>query len=200
MTDRKDRVERTIEMLLYAPLGLGLYLKDVAPTFVDMFVARGRAEVDRRHEAVSRRLTTARSMGQVAAAFGVPMVRQQVARQVGEARGRAQEWLSSTGIPARPSPRARTPERTAPPPPARAVGAGDSRPADRGDGAGSRAAEADDTRSAELPIPGYDALSASQVVERLAGLGHDDLEAVRAYESAHRKRRTILGKIEQLAG
>jgi hypothetical protein len=53
--------------------------------------------------------------------------------------------------------------------------------------------------SSELPIPGYDALSASQVVERLAGLSVDELSVVEAYETAHRKRRTILGKIEQLA-
>jgi hypothetical protein len=53
--------------------------------------------------------------------------------------------------------------------------------------------------SEELAIPGYDALSASQVVERLAGLEPDELDAVQAYEVAHRQRRTILGKIEQLA-
>ena len=34
-----------------------------------------------------------------------------------------------------------------------------------------------------LPIPGYDALSASQVVERLAGLSAGELDAVHAYES-----------------
>ena len=53
--------------------------------------------------------------------------------------------------------------------------------------------------AAELPIPGYDALSASQVVERLAGLAAAELDAVRSYEAAHRNRRTILGKIDQLA-
>jgi hypothetical protein len=53
--------------------------------------------------------------------------------------------------------------------------------------------------SAALPIPGYDALSASQVVERLIGLAPDELDAVHAYEATHRQRRTILGKIEQLA-
>ena len=53
--------------------------------------------------------------------------------------------------------------------------------------------------SAELPIPGYDALSASQVVERLAGLAAPELDAVRAYEATHRNRRTILGKIDQLS-
>jgi len=52
---------------------------------------------------------------------------------------------------------------------------------------------------AALPIPGYDALSASQVVERLAGLSPDELDAVRSYEGAHRNRRTILGKIDQIS-
>ena len=52
--------------------------------------------------------------------------------------------------------------------------------------------------SAELAIPGYDSLSASQVVQRLAGLSANELEAVRSYEAAGRGRRTILTKISQL--
>ena len=36
-----------------------------------------------------------------------------------------------------------------------------------------------------LPIPDYDELSASQVVERLDGLDHDSLEAIRRYETEH---------------
>lgn len=51
---------------------------------------------------------------------------------------------------------------------------------------------------AHLAIPGYDTLSASQVVQRLAGLSADELEAVRTYESDTRGRRTILSKISQL--
>ena len=50
-----------------------------------------------------------------------------------------------------------------------------------------------------LPIPDYDELSASQVVERLDGLDPDSLEAIRRYESEHRGRNTILGKISQLS-
>ena len=50
----------------------------------------------------------------------------------------------------------------------------------------------------DLAIPGYDSLSASQVVQRLAGLSRDERAAVGAYESAHRGRRTILNRIEQL--
>jgi hypothetical protein len=50
----------------------------------------------------------------------------------------------------------------------------------------------------DLAIPGYDALSASQVVQRLDGLSAGELEEVRAYELATRGRRTILNKIAQL--
>jgi hypothetical protein len=50
----------------------------------------------------------------------------------------------------------------------------------------------------ELAIPDYDALSASQVVPRLAGLAGEELDAVRRYEAANRGRKTILSKIAQL--
>jgi hypothetical protein len=51
-----------------------------------------------------------------------------------------------------------------------------------------------------LAIPDYESLSASQVVPRLGGLSHGELDAVRGYEAAHRGRKTILNKIAQLQG
>jgi hypothetical protein len=187
MTEHKDRIEQTIEMLVYAPIGAGLYLKDMGPTFVNMFVARGRAEIDRRQAQVQQRTTTARSIGQVAVAFGVPMVRQRVEREVGNARQRAQSFIEAIGgndEPVAPAPRPRaTPRPTPPPAPAKTA------PPTNG------AAPAGES----LPIPGYDALSASQVVERLAGLSRAELDAVRSYEGAHRNRRTVLGKIDQIS-
>ena len=49
----------------------------------------------------------------------------------------------------------------------------------------------------ELPIPAYDTLAASQVVERLASLTPVELEAVRKHESSTRRRRTVLHRIAQ---
>jgi hypothetical protein len=198
MAEHKDRIEQTIEMLVYAPIGAGLYLKDMGPTFVNMFVARGRAEIDRRQAQVHQRTTTAKSVGQVAVAFGVPMVRQRVEREVGNARQRAQSFLESMNggdtpaAPARPRPASRPPSAPAPAPAPAPV---DIAPAPANGTAANGAAPADTA----LPIPGYDALSASQVVERLAGLSPDELDAVRTYEGAHRNRRTILGKIDQVS-
>jgi len=218
MTEHPDRIERTLEILLYAPIGVGLFLKDTAPSFVEMFVSRGRAEFDRRHDDVSQRVTTARSLGQVALAFGPPMVRQKVEHAVGDARRRAEGLFgpdTAEGVdveieeppetmngdaPAAEGPAIRfasaaapVSEPAPPAPPAAPAVAPES-------GWTSYQPTVAPGTSAELPIPGYDALSASQVVERLTGLAPDELDAVYAYEASHRQRRTILGKIEQLAG
>jgi hypothetical protein len=85
----------------------------------------------------------------------------------------------------------------------RGAPAGDSLRVDRGapsanGGPRVRTAPRSTLDSAELAIPGYDSLSASQVVQRLAGLAPPELEAVRTYEAAGRGRRTILTKIAQL--
>ncbi len=50
----------------------------------------------------------------------------------------------------------------------------------------------------ELPIANYDTLSAVQIVPLLAELSPEEREAVRAHEEAHRGRRTVLGKLDQL--
>ncbi len=49
-----------------------------------------------------------------------------------------------------------------------------------------------------LSIPGFDTLSASQVVQRLDGLNRMELVSVRAYEASSRGRRTILSRVDQL--
>ena len=56
----------------------------------------------------------------------------------------------------------------------------------------------DGVAAAALAIPDYDGLSASQVVNRLAGLSPVELESVQLYEAAHRGRKTILSKVAQL--
>ena len=50
----------------------------------------------------------------------------------------------------------------------------------------------------ELPIAGYESLAAQQVVQRLATLSAEERETIRRFEAAHRHRRTILAKLDQL--
>jgi hypothetical protein len=52
--------------------------------------------------------------------------------------------------------------------------------------------------AADLAIAGYEDLAASHIVARLDGLDRDDLAAIRRFELAHRGRRTVVGKIDQL--
>jgi hypothetical protein len=49
-----------------------------------------------------------------------------------------------------------------------------------------------------LPVDEYESLAASQVVARLVALSPAELRRVRGFEAAHRGRRTVLGKIDQL--
>ncbi len=88
---------------------------------------------------------------------------------------------SAPGRPAPPMPPQRGP--TAAPPPA---------------GAPRPAPGAHVPQVGSLAIPGYDSLSASQVVQRLDGLSRPELVAVRAYEWGNRARRTILNRVDQL--
>src|SRR5262249_22225732 len=161
----------------------GLHLLENAPPYVGMFVERGREEVN-------HRVVTVRSTGEVALAFGWPKLRDRLQTRVLTVMASVMPSSPPAAAPA-PAP-APTPQPAAEPSPVVSAPPVISQ--------WHAAATVDAPASEELPIPGYDALSASQVVERLAGLEPDELDAVQAYEVAHRQRRTILGKIEQLAG
>ena len=197
---RSDPSAQAVELVLYAPIGAAAYIREMGPDFLRLFAARGRAEVDARQQQVAARLRLAKGTGEVAIAFGVPIVR----RKVGE---RISSLLpTSHPTPATPRSRPRTYEpspvaSTAPAPaPEGTNGQSSVEAADPVDAVVDLAGEvARDLAEERLAIPGYDALSASQVVERLAGLSGEELDAVREYEAGHRRRRTILGKIEQLS-
>lgn len=54
--------------------------------------------------------------------------------------------------------------------------------------------------ASDLPIAGYDALTAAEIIERLAGLSQVDLATVDAYERRHQDRTTIRERIGSLRG
>ena len=55
-----------------------------------------------------------------------------------------------------------------------------------------------DSSVAPRSIPGYDQLTAAEVIGHLSSLTRDDLRSIREYEESHRGRRTVLGRIAQL--
>jgi hypothetical protein len=192
MSDEKDTAERAKELLVYGPLGLALFLRDNGPQFLRMFVARGRNEVDQRRREVGEQLDHVRSTGESATADGGPEMLRVVSNALGALRERAEEALQALGVrtddadedgnePAPPFASSPTPTT-----------------AEANDVSVAPAPAPADLADDLLAIPGYDDLSASQIVDRLDGLSRDELEAIRSHEAAHRGRNTVLGKIEQL--
>ena len=195
MSDDQKTAERAIDLLVYAPVGVALYLRDTVPTFVNLFVSRGRAELGQRRQQAQGQVAQAKAMGEFAVNFGGPKVREHVEKGIAMARKSAEavlggadgDELPDAGDDVPPPARHAPSEPTAAPTRSAA-----SEPA------GESTTKSAAPKAATLGIPDYDELSASQVVERLDGLHAGELDAVRAYEEAHRSRRTILYKIEQL--
>ena len=196
------KTDRALDLLVYAPVGVALYLRDTVPTFVNLFVSRGKAELGQRRQQAQDQVAQARAMGEFAVNFGGPKVREHVEKGIALARKGAESVLGGAGDEGGVPDAAEDVPSPAPAPrPDRA--AANSRAASRPAGKSTNTSTATKTAAAApaattLVIPDYDELSASQVVERLDGLPPSELDAVRAYEEAHRARRTILYKIEQL--
>jgi hypothetical protein len=169
VSDQKSAVDRTLDLFVFAPLGLALTARELMPKLAE----QGRQQVQ-------QQVTTARFVGEFA---------------VQRLRRRADAVLVELGL--TPEQRAKGVPSSAPPSRFDASPA----PSYAGEGNGQVTAGVDRAPRADpstLAIPGYDSLSASQVVQRLTGLTRPELEAVRAYEEAGRGRKTILTRVAQL--
>jgi hypothetical protein len=170
-----SRAAKAVDVLVYVPLGFVAYLRDTGPSFVELFVARGRKEFDGARRTVETKL----GLRQPEPA---PSVAQRMTDSIGKFAAQAAAQAGGVVAAFTTPPTAPAPE---PPPAPEPMAPSDADPA---------------PPASDLAIPGYDMLSASQVVERLEGLSPAALASVRAYELAHRARNTILGKIDQLTG
>jgi hypothetical protein len=220
----KSHPDRAFELIVYAPIGAAMYMRDMAPSMLGIFIARGKREVaahrampepapapiptptDVRQKMEEGFGAAAGAAGAAAgaAAGGVGLARDVAVGSVGLARDVAGTALAGflqrrTPPPSGTAPAAPAADETpathvsAPAPaPSTAPTPSESAVGD------TNGAPADVPAVEDLPIPDYDELSASQVVERLDGLDHTSLDRIRRYESAHRSRNTILGKIAQL--
>ncbi|HUQ38638.1 MAG TPA: hypothetical protein VM030_00660 [Acidimicrobiales bacterium] len=172
MADPRNPVDQLLDLLFYAPVGLAVTAAEELPKLIEL----GRQRLE-------SQVTTARFVGKFAVGQSQKDLEKLAAQFVetlvglGIIPGHDPTASAPASPPAPPSAPPPPPERPARPKPASAAG-----PADDGD----------------LAIPGYGALSASQVVQRLAGLSPSQLEAVRRYEAAGRGRKTILSRIAQL--
>jgi hypothetical protein len=65
----------------------------------------------------------------------------------------------------------------------------------------TRAQEEDDLQNKspdrELPIASYDRLDVDQIVAKLGGLRHQDLNTIKRYELKHNHRKTLLDEVDR---
>src|SRR4051812_17503380 len=213
MSEQKSPLEQLLDLLVYAPVGMAVTASEELPKLIE----KGRTRI-------TGQVAMARMMGQ----FAVTQGQQQAEKLVKDATERLNDLgivpgarptspppkqpvpatdAASGGAPARhetaaAASTASTTTATAPSASTSATGS----TATEGNGtqpAGTNGSQPPGARAAgppagDLAIPGYDSLSASQVVQRLAGLSGDELEAVRSYEAANRGRKTILSRVAQL--
>ena len=241
----QDPLAKALRLFLYTPVGLAAYLMDSAPTFMELFVARGRIEVGKARTELGQRLgrsapeapeapaetplaqrladglgkvaTAATQAGTMIAAVAGPVV--SAATNAAASAASAAASTASTGATAATSVASAASGSSASPgaPGAQSATGAPGAPSSPGSPGATSTSSATDgvtepsadstagsTGSAstpgagELPIPGYDQLSASQIVEHLEGLSKVALDRIKLYELAHRARRTILATIDQL--
>lgn len=169
--EERSPLEDALDLFVYAPVGLAISAVEELPKMIE----RGR-------DVLESSVGTARVIGRVAVNQG----RVEISRIVSQWNDLG-SVLRSGAANTRPT----SSREDAPAP--------DATPAPTPTTSSSRRAP---TRApaapANLGIPGYESLSASQVVSRLDGLTPEQRDAVKRYESSTRGRRTILGRIAQI--
>lgn len=187
MTTPSNPLDRLVDLVVFAPLGLVLKARDELPKLA----AHGRD----RFGAQSR---VARMVGQMTVAQARRQLEDKLLRGPGEPP--ATPVPTPASAPAEPEEAGRAvPIRDLGPEDDHPVPAPERAPAPVPDPFPSPPPPSPPPRSADdLPIPGYDSLSASQVVQRLPGLSPAELEAIKVYEEAGRNRQTILLRVAQL--
>jgi len=190
VTKERSPLEVALDLFVFAPVGMLLTLTEDLPKLVEK--GRGRIE---------SQLGMARMMGEMAA----PQLQTEATKMVKGLLDR----VPAPGPPPASSPATR-PEQghrpaaktaaapSAPAPSAPSAPSAPAPPAPAGASAARPAGPPQAPDPTTLAIPGYDSLSAMQVVSRLAGLSRSELEAVRSYEEGHRHRKTIINRADQL--
>ena len=175
MDDERPPIERVLDLALYAPVGAAITLREQLPKHI----RQGR-------QAMENRVQLARFIGQMA----VQMGQRELAKRIEEQRAAKAEQVLDEPVP-QPDSQDGTP-----------VGEVDHDlvPAEPVEPAEPSAEPAEPPAADTLPISDYESLAAIHVVERLRSMSPDEIELIRRFEVAHRSRRTILAKIDQLQG
>lgn len=162
------------DLFVYAPIGLGAMLIEDGPAAIE------RARQELRNARFIGRLTVDQGVAQMRRRLDAePGSREPTTAAVTSAEARSTDApdtdATDTGV-----------EADAPETPRLAPDPGPPSPPD------------DLPLAGDLALPDYDTLPAIDIVAKLDTLGTDERAAIERYESAHRQRRTVLGKLARL--
>ncbi len=175
-------LRRTLDVCVFAPVGMAVTLAEEVPEFVDK--GRQRVQLHLGNAMVVGRFVVTR--GQRSLSERLDDVMHGMNDDLAAGRGGSERERGRGGSAASDRDRARERERAT---------------SYRPDSTTMSAAAPPDPAAAaivERALADYDTLSASQVVRRLTSLGPDELHAVQRYEASTRNRRTILNRASQL--
>jgi hypothetical protein len=204
MAEESTPLDRLVDLAVYAPVGLALELRKQLPGWAKT----GRAEVDNRVKlyrmigkfAVQQgRVELVKRLDQLAAdrAAASAGIIDAASERVEDGSGSSTTAPASTSATVAGAPR-RSTSTDEPRPVGRAAAGATKLRATKAPASAPTTIADSGAEPTVLPIADYDSLAASQVVTRLGALSPAELVAVFDYETSHRGRRTVLGKVAQL--
>lgn len=196
----KSNAEKVKDFLLYAPVGAFGFVKDNAPTFFNMFVSRGKRDVNKSAMVAEEKIAESKEKGQIVA-MGTPIAKEQAgqfakdAKQKGEsfaeaasevagaALSVASDFISSVVAMINDSESSENKAESV-------VEATESKPA----------TNATEEAISDVTLPDdlkelYDSMSAPEIVQRLDKFSEQELRVIQKYEAGFRNRQTIIHAI-----
>ncbi|MDH3300199.1 MAG: hypothetical protein OES24_06795 [Acidimicrobiia bacterium] len=188
--------EQLIELFVYAPIGMLYEYPEVLP----QLIKKGRSQVQlakffgqmaarQRGASIPDGAIPGAGTAGAAGAHAADAVAKVAARFITELGAQLGLAPPSPGPPSTGSETSNGDRAAAP-----KAGSGDAAGSDVDDDAPAKSP----TKTARLPIAGYDDLTAKEIIGLLEDLTQDQLLRVRAHEVAHRNRKTVLAKIDRL--
>lgn len=187
----KSNTEKIKDFLLYAPVGAFGFVKDNAPTFFNMFVSRGKRDVNKSAMVAEEKIAESREKGQIVA-MGTPIAKEHAEQLKNEAKEKGESFASSAAEVAG----------------AALSVAGDFLSSivemitteDTNDKSNIAPKPEPKTDSNDSILPDelkaeYDALSAPEIIDMLGNFSDDELLVIQQYESSFRNRQTIIHAI-----
>ncbi len=183
MSDDEKNLEKLLDVLVYAPLGLALEAKELIPQLAER--GRGQVALMRLAQKVAAQRAAAGDEGQAGGA-------EQVRSAVLEALDTLCAWLGGEGS-------------TDAEPGTDAEAGGDAVPdgepehaAESTETAEASEAASTETEQAELPYAAYDDQTAREIIADLGMRGPAKLRQILAYEQQNRARSTVLNRVARL--